>query len=1014
MTGATDHPSLIDKYAFRPSPSVASSSATDTSIDPLINWPTWYGVLQTASFDMTVDGFGRFGYHPDYEFGTILGWPFTGFIAPPGTNIGYLYAGVLLVGGISGQDTLVNMGYALTYTGGPEMYPPNFRGASNVGPFTGIAGPADFCMRNLSIDTYHPRLHDDWFYKPLGLRIVTRSYVWRSERTEDIAVFDIIITNVSDGLIRRGAVGIHCDADITYWQKYSYGAYDDFSGSIPAHGIAYAIDNDGDPLDEELPDTLSPRRAIGIKFLDASFEIQESTFNWWLPYWQEDFGPRMHGTSEYPFRDLGYNYDGWPADDADVYYMMTKPEWDYDQCHTGLIRPDDSLWLYPPQTKVAGIIDGADTRFLLSISPFDLLPDSSIRVLYAAFVPDSVIYRTDLKAIMKYIPELYTDALDLDRLIEEGEVADSLAAILLDPMNPVVGVELVHSDADSVVVQWDPWVFPTIDGYEVFVTEVKSNEMPHPGVVPPWHESKVPTSYSSVDGKPRTVITGLDPTAQYCLQVAHRVGGELGQLSEPVVLSTESRTPNPEFESNHVFVPDGADLILRWDISDEADVHHFNLYCFEDSLSTRSAHRPFYDLGFARDSLEPDEVYDIEGTTYYYYAMQPYRVLHAQINEIVEVDVSDRATYVVSVVDSLGNESALSEPCIVRRIPPMARDLLLLTYSGQTDNFVEFDTIKTFYDSIMRGYSYDLYHFKDSMSLPYCSDLSPECVNWLDFTRYRMVIIDDGLRDEVPNYWWEDNTSGLSNYLASGGTVVWFGAASSFAYLGMGSANDWVDVNYDLIATHFGLDSIHYAGLGYFLTYEDPPYVDTLFGFSHAEAVGHSVPRVSFDTTRWPFTPQVDYFWPEGTPPVVATFAVGDSSRVTHYYRSKNPDKSSMEGEPVGIVTDWNGIRTRMFGFHLWYMDHDEARNLIDWIMEPIDKPCCAGYTGNIDGSPHEQPDIADLTLLIDHLYLTGNPLPCPAEANLDGDANGDVDIFDLVVLIDHLFMSRQPTGTCH
>jgi hypothetical protein len=393
--------------------------------------------------------------------------------------------------------------------------------------------------------------------------------------------------------------------------------------------------------------------------------------------------------------------------------------------------------------------------------------------------------------------------------------------------------------------------------------------------------------------------------------------------------------------------------------------------------------------------------------------MQPYRRLHADMTELVERDVSEGATYIISAVDSLGNETSLSEPCVVRKVSKRTEDILLLTYSGSSDNFVEYDTIKSFYDSVLQGYSYDVYKFKDSLNLAYCPDLSPECVDWLDFTRYRKVIIDDGLRDEAPNQWWEDNTSGLRNYLATGGSVVWFGSISSFANLGMASPNRWETVSHDLFGTHFGLDSIHYAGLGYFLTYETPPYMDTVFGFSSAEAVGDSVPTVSFDQTRWPFTSDIDYFWPEGTPPIVAAFAAGDSSEVTHYYRSTSPDKSCMEGEPVGIITDWNGIRTRVFGFHLWYMNYVEARRLIEWIMKPVDRPCCLGRTGNVDQSPHEQPDVADLTLLIDHLYVTGKSLPCSAEANLNGDNNGDVDILDLVALIDYLYISREPPAYC-
>lgn len=67
---------------------------------------------------------------------------------------------------------------------------------------------------------------------------------------------------------------------------------------------------------------------------------------------------------------------------------------------------------------------------------------------------------------------------------------------------------------------------------------------------------------------------------------------------------------------------------------------------------------------------------------------------------------------------------------------------------------------------------------------------------------------------------------------------------------------------------------------------------------------------------------------------------------------------------------------------------------------------CCKGTTGNVDGDIADICDIADLTYLIDYLFINFPPLDCPAEANIDGDSAGDVDIADLTALIDFLFIN--------
>jgi len=74
---------------------------------------------------------------------------------------------------------------------------------------------------------------------------------------------------------------------------------------------------------------------------------------------------------------------------------------------------------------------------------------------------------------------------------------------------------------------------------------------------------------------------------------------------------------------------------------------------------------------------------------------------------------------------------------------------------------------------------------------------------------------------------------------------------------------------------------------------------------------------------------------------------------------------------------------------------------------------CCVGLTGNVDGSIDENPDLGDLTALIDYLFISFTVPTCFAEANVDGDPSGSVDLGDLTALIDYLFISFTPPAPC-
>lgn len=72
---------------------------------------------------------------------------------------------------------------------------------------------------------------------------------------------------------------------------------------------------------------------------------------------------------------------------------------------------------------------------------------------------------------------------------------------------------------------------------------------------------------------------------------------------------------------------------------------------------------------------------------------------------------------------------------------------------------------------------------------------------------------------------------------------------------------------------------------------------------------------------------------------------------------------------------------------------------------------CCTGSTGNVDCDPGANVDIADLSALIDNLFVSLSPLCCNKAANCDGQPG--TDIGDLSALIDYLYVNFTPLAVC-
>jgi hypothetical protein len=78
---------------------------------------------------------------------------------------------------------------------------------------------------------------------------------------------------------------------------------------------------------------------------------------------------------------------------------------------------------------------------------------------------------------------------------------------------------------------------------------------------------------------------------------------------------------------------------------------------------------------------------------------------------------------------------------------------------------------------------------------------------------------------------------------------------------------------------------------------------------------------------------------------------------------------------------------------------------------------CCGvytnGYTGNTNYDDQGKRNLADITVLIDHVYLTQAPLPCHEEGDTNGDGKPNHNLADITRLIDHVYISQDETEPC-
>lgn len=353
----------------------------------------------------------------------------------PGNNE-YLFGGALWVGSIVGQDTLVSVG-ADGWNYVREMWPdPCPFGAidTDTSPsrqkFTAVYTDTVFDQAIVFPDPYDMRPHI-----PLNIEITQESYAWNYKLAEDFVIINYSIKNIGDYDLQSVYMGFIVDGDVLF-NNASTGYQDDICGfkeSIQSmHGcgfvdtvnLAWIADNDGKQNTSDSYCTLPS--VTGMRLLRSPSDSLDISFNWWISNANPtlDWGPRLEGTAEDPFRDFG-GFLGTPAGDRNKHYIMRHEEIDYDQLFAAIDQTSQG-WL-PPPTYALDLANGSDTRYLLSFGPF-AIGSGEILPIAMAYVAGENFHREPCDAFENLFDPLnpypYNAQLNFDDFGKNAVMAD--------------------------------------------------------------------------------------------------------------------------------------------------------------------------------------------------------------------------------------------------------------------------------------------------------------------------------------------------------------------------------------------------------------------------------------------------------------------------------------------------------------------------------------------------------------------------------------------------------------
>ena len=361
------------------------------------------------------------------------------FEFPAGTGVNYLFQGAFWIGAVADDDTIVSVG-ADGWQRVHEMYPRpaplddivqmSTRKTSEfysteavseqdyISEYTDTLIDAALTERDAILNRPH---------KPLGIKIIQRSYSWSFSYAEDFVLMDFKIVNIGQRDLRKMYMALYVDADIWHVNTPD-GFADDITGYLESSptpacpeivedvNIAWTADFDGDPVNNVFNE-YSPSGVAGTRVVRSPNPELQFSFNWWVSNGDDtnlDWGPRRIDNN----RDYG-GYLGTPEGDRNKYYIMSRPEFDYDQIFSA-VDHTAAGWLPPSgQPGLApNLADGYDTRYLFSFGPFELPPGDSLPITIAYAAGDK-FHRNpnDFRLFNETDPSAFYASLDFSDLV---------------------------------------------------------------------------------------------------------------------------------------------------------------------------------------------------------------------------------------------------------------------------------------------------------------------------------------------------------------------------------------------------------------------------------------------------------------------------------------------------------------------------------------------------------------------------------------------------------------------
>jgi hypothetical protein len=374
---------------------------------------TQFEVHNIGKIAMTITNYGTIG--TGYVPNPIM----DGEIAPSceypvNSNLEYLFAGSIWIGAVVGLDTLVSVGGDGWFQM-KELYPDEGTAGAIIAR-SNLASRTDYDPKAISEQDFVCTFSDTFTdagltgtdpidnraHIPLNVSVQQNSYAWSYDYAEDIILFDYKITNIGRFPIRDIYLALYVDADVYHISNAASGFSDDICGfrrtvKMPPNScfsedtvnLAWISDNDGDPTQDGNWSFTSPIAVTATRVVRSPNKDLKTTFNWWISNGNPslDFGPRMAGTDSAPFRPFGPHL-GTPTGDRNKYYVMSHPEFDYDQLFTAISHTGEGFLPPPRPAQAVDFADGYDTRYLLSFGPFNVEPGDTLPITTAYLAGD--------------------------------------------------------------------------------------------------------------------------------------------------------------------------------------------------------------------------------------------------------------------------------------------------------------------------------------------------------------------------------------------------------------------------------------------------------------------------------------------------------------------------------------------------------------------------------------------------------------------------------------------------